>query len=274
MAPPPRPSLLLLLPLSLLGLSQAFRLPTTDRIQVPLFSSSSGTTTSSASTTTTSLSAATTTAAEQESLAGTTGTWNREAWIKGFETARTEECYEIVDPSIPKDLEGTLFRNGHAKFDVAGTEIAHPFDGDGMITALTFKDGRAFFRNRFVETEGYKKELRSKKIEYRGTFGTQKEGGWLANIFDLRRKNVANTNVVYWGKKLLALWEGGLPHNMEPMTLQTFGESRMGKVLKPSQNLGAHPRYDPITDRYIFFSTDPDPRQTKITCYEFDRSFK
>ncbi len=209
-------------------------------------------------------------------LGGTTNTWSRDDWVKGFETARTETSYEIVNPTIPKDLEGTLFRNGHAKFDVDGLKIAHPFDGDGMISAITFKDGRAFFRNRFVDTEGYKQELRSKKIEYRGTFGTQKPGGWLANIFDTRRKNVANTNVVFWGDRLLALWEGGLPHLMDPLTLQTYGESRLGKTLKRGQNLGAHPRYDPATDRYVFFSTDPDPvrGKTKTTVFEFDNQFK
>lgn len=145
-----------------------------------------------------------------------------------------------------------------------------------MITAVTFKDGRAFFRNRFVRTKGatgegqvegglmvapvgrahvpslpfvlrvahspgYDEELRAKKILYRGTFGTQKEGGWLANIFDLRRKNVANTNVIYWAGKLLALWEGGLPHTMDPITLQTFRESRLGRVR-------TDPRDDDVTD--------------------------
>ena len=121
---------------------------------------------------------------------------------------------------------------------------------------------------------GYDAELRAKKILYRGTFGTQKEGGFLANFLDLRRKNVANTNVVYWGKRLLALWEGGLPHLMDPITLQTYGESRLAKVLKPGQNLCAHPRYDPATNRYVFFSADPDPRSTTLTCYEFDDQFQ
>lgn len=121
---------------------------------------------------------------------------------------------------------------------------------------------------------GYEAELKAKKILYRGTFGTQKEGGFLANFLDLRRKNVANTNVVYWGKRLLALWEGGLPHLMDPITLQTYGTSRLAQVLKPSQNLCAHPRYDPATNRYVFFSADPDPRSTMLTCYEFDDQFR
>lgn len=32
-------------------------------------------------------------------------------------------------------------------------------------------------------------------------------GGFIANAFDLYLKNPANTNVVEWGKRLLALWE-------------------------------------------------------------------
>ena len=31
-------------------------------------------------------------------------------------------------------------------------------DGDGMIFSLAFKDGRAYFRNKFVKTKGFLKE--------------------------------------------------------------------------------------------------------------------
>jgi all-trans-8'-apo-beta-carotenal 15,15'-oxygenase len=50
--------------------------------------------------------------------------------------------------------------------------------------------------------------IRANKILFRGAFGTQRSGGFLANIFDARIKNVANTNVIYWAGRLLALWEG------------------------------------------------------------------
>jgi all-trans-8'-apo-beta-carotenal 15,15'-oxygenase len=33
------------------------------------------------------------------------------------------------------------------------------------------------------------------------------DGGWLFNPFNLRLKNIANTGVIHWGGKLLALWE-------------------------------------------------------------------
>jgi len=38
-------------------------------------------------------------------------------------------------------------------------------------------------------------------------FGSQKPGGPVANAFDLRLKNIANTHVVRLGDQLLALWE-------------------------------------------------------------------
>ncbi len=34
----------------------------------------------------------------------------------------------------------------------------HTFDGDGMIISVAFRDGRAWFRNRFVLTDGFVRE--------------------------------------------------------------------------------------------------------------------
>ena len=57
----------------------------------------------------------------------------------------------------------------------------------------------------------HKAEHEANRVLYRNTFGTQRAGGWLSNLFDLKLKNPANTNVVLWGAgaraKLLALWE-------------------------------------------------------------------
>ena len=34
----------------------------------------------------------------------------------------------------------------------------HPFDGDGMLHVVGFRDGKAFYRNRFVRTDGFEAE--------------------------------------------------------------------------------------------------------------------
>ena len=124
-------------------------------------------------------------------------------WRKGYESQYNEYEYTIdeVEGEIPADLSGTLYRNGPGLLDVQGTPLQHPFDGDGMIAAFTFKDGECFFRNRFVKTKEYQEEQKAGKMLYRGVFGSQKPGGWLANIFDIRIKNVANTNIIHLGDR-------------------------------------------------------------------------
>lgn len=163
-------------------------------------------------------------------------------WKKGYDSQPHEEEYEItaIEGQIPEELSGTLFRNGPGLLDIAGTPIHHPFDGDGMICAFTFQDGKAHFRNRFVQTEAYQQEQAEQKILYRGVFGTQKPGGLLNNIFDVRLKNIANTNVIHWGDKLLALWEAAEPHGLNPVTLETKGIDYLGDILKPGDSFSAH----------------------------------
>lgn len=177
----------------------------------------------------------------------TTQVYSRHDWQRGYESQRREEAYWIdeVEGEIPPELSGTLFRNGPGLLDVGGTPIHHPFDGDGMICAIAFDKGRAYFQNRFVRTEGFVKEREVGDICYRGVFGTQKAGGWLSNAFDFNLKNIANTNIIYWGGKLLALWEADLPHRLDPYTLKTIGVDNLDGLLEESGAFAAHPWVDP-----------------------------
>ena len=170
-------------------------------------------------------------------------TFSREDWQRGYESLRTEQAYWIdeIEGEIPLELEGTLFRNGPGQLDINGQKYGHPFDGDGMICAIAFKDGKAHFCNQFVKTPEFLAEKKAGKILYRGVFGTQKTGGWLSNIFDLKNKNVANTSVVYQGGKLLALWEAALPYSLNPKNLDTLGLENFGGKLAAGQVFTAHP---------------------------------
>ncbi len=168
-------------------------------------------------------------------------------WQQGYESQPHEYTYEIkdIEGEVPIQLTGTLFRNGPGLLDIAGTPIHHPFDGDGMISAFTFDGGKVQFRNRFVRTEAYLQEQAAQQILYRGVFGTQKPGGWLNNAFDLKLKNIANTSVIYWGDKLLALWEAAEPYRLDPSTLETIGIDYLDGVLQPGDAFAAHPWVDP-----------------------------
>ena len=52
----------------------------------------------------------------------------------------------------------------------------HPFDGDGMVCSFAFRDGKVFFRNKFVRTKGFLDEqvgmlLQGMKPSYHVTRG-------------------------------------------------------------------------------------------------------
>ncbi len=204
----------------------------------------------------------------------TAATYSRDDWSSGFRSQPNEHSYWVTDleGTIPLELEGTLFRNGPGLLDTHGHPVKHPFDGDGMISSIALRDGRAYFRNRFVRTAGYVAEQQAQKPLYRGVFGTQKPGGPLANLFDLKLKNIANTNIVYWADKLLALWEAAEPHRLDPSTLETLGLDYLNGLIAPGGSFTAHPRIDPGhhgEQRLIGFSVKAGLSST-ITLYELD----
>eukprot|EP01041_Mallomonas_annulata_P002508 gene2508-4878_t len=203
----------------------------------------------------------------------TARTWDLEAWKKGWESCKNETV-GVLPGSIPLDLEGTYFKNGPAKFEVGKELIMHPFDGDGMVTAINIKNGSALFRNRFVRTEGYIREQKARRILYRGSFGTEKAGGFLSNMFDVKLKNVANTNIIYWADRLLALWEGGRPYKLEPDSLRTLVEYTFQGLLKKGDTFSAHPRIDPKKERLLSFSAKQKSDNCDLTIFEFDKDLK
>ena len=200
--------------------------------------------------------------------------YDRADWASAFRNVGVEldgVALTAARGTIPPELEGTLYRNGPGRLERGGHWVHHPFDGDGMITALRFAGGQAELRNRFVRTEGWQAEEAADKFLYRGVFGTQKPGGIAANAFDLRLKNIANTHVVRLGDQLLALWEAAEPHALDPDTLETRGLSRLDGLLKKGEAFSAHPRFDPGhhgEPRMVTFGVKAGPRST-IRLMEF-----
>lgn len=129
-----------------------------------------------------------------------------------------------IEGEIPSDLPGvTFYKTGPGNFQRDGRQFEHVLDGDGFVIAIKFReDGTAKYTGRFVETEYFLEEQTEDKIKYRNVFGTQRDGGVLANAFDLTLKNVANTNVMQWGERLYVFWEAGRPYEMNPDTLETL----------------------------------------------------
>jgi all-trans-8'-apo-beta-carotenal 15,15'-oxygenase len=88
----------------------------------------------------------------------------------GLENLDQEFDYEIteIEGAVPGDLKGTFFRNGPGRQRIGETAYGHWFDGDGMISAFTFDDGRVHFKNRYVRTEKYLAETAAEAISLSG----------------------------------------------------------------------------------------------------------
>lgn len=129
---------------------------------------------------------------------------------------------------MPKGLCGTLYRCGPGPLTRGGHKLAHVFDGDGRVDRVSFSNGKASAMSTYVETEDFLAEAHADHPLVRGAFGTS------AGAFPpLRRKNTANTAVIMHAGALLALWEGGRPHELDPDTLQTYGEHTLGGIALP-----------------------------------------
>ncbi len=188
-----------------------------------------------------------------------------------------DEPLPVVQGEIPPKLEGTLFRNGNGRFEHQGVWYNHLFDGDGMVCAFTFANGQVRYRNRYVRTQEFVREEAAGKMLYR-SFGTNIPGGIWTNFLKMRFKNAANTSVIWHGGKLLALWEGGLPHELDPATLETIERYDYDGVLQndfswldhqitPELPFSAHPKLHPDTQVLHNFGTAPGTKQ-RLLLYE------
>ncbi len=171
----------------------------------------------------------------------------------GLENLDEEHDYwiEEIDGELPSDLVGTFLRNGPGRQRIGGRAYGHWFDGDGMLCAFTFDNGRAHFRNRYVRTPKYVDETREQRILYRG-FGTRIPGGLRANFLKMPA-NPANTSLIHHGGMLLALNEGGRPWRLDPATLETIGEYDYDGMLGPGNVFSAHGKIHNRTGQYINF---------------------
>ncbi|MBK6508309.1 MAG: carotenoid oxygenase family protein [Haliea sp.] len=191
--------------------------------------------------------------------------------LYGYETLFDELSYwikpENIVGEIPAGLEGTLYMNCPGRNRIGEQQYGHWFDGDGMISAVTIKGGRVHYKNRYVRTPKFVNETAAQKILYRGV-GTQIPGGILKNMFRMPG-NAANTSVILHGGKLLALWEGGKPYELDPATLETVGEYRYEGALTAAQPFSAHPRLDPRTGMLYNFGVFGVPKP-KLHFYRID----
>jgi len=170
--------------------------------------------------------------------------------------------------------------------------VKHPFDADGAVLGITFSgDGTLTARFRYVRTTAFTNERKKGMRLYNGMGSTRVDGSTLGNGqgndfptplyrhhlrpgLNKRRKNTSNTRAIYWSKKLLSLWEGGLPYKLDSLALSTEGRSQLGGILQEAQPFSGTAKYDPANARMVFYANQQDSSGSVLTLYEFNDKFR
>ena len=78
----------------------------------------------------------------QEKKINTKQSYDKEDWASAYKNVEKELTNEPLNKTKGEnidELNGTLFRNGPGILERGGQWVHHPFDGDGMITAIRFE---------------------------------------------------------------------------------------------------------------------------------------
>ena len=175
-------------------------------------------------------------------------------YLNGAWTPLTEEVtatdLEVLEGAIPTDLDGIYIRNTENQIHQPLGRF-HPFDGDGMLHQIDFKDGRADYRNRFIRTRGLVAEQEAGGSLWGGLMdppGTSLRPGFGAHG---GLKDTASTDVViHAGKAVATFYQCGEAYALDPETLEPLGVSPWA----PLDGVSAHTKVDQATGELLFFN--------------------
>ena len=165
-----------------------------------------------------------------------------------------------VEGELPEDLHGVYLRNTENPLHPALVRY-HPFDGDGMIHKVSFRDGTVSYRNRFVRTDGLLAEQAAGRSLWAGIAEnpdvSTRPDGWGARG---KMKDAASTDVVvHAGVALASFYQCGDLYRLDPLTLDDLGKCRWGRSFPSDVGVSAHTKVDEHTGELLFFNYATQP---------------
>jgi carotenoid cleavage dioxygenase-like enzyme len=160
-----------------------------------------------------------------------------------------------VEGEVPTDLDGVYLRNTENPLHPA-LKFYHPFDGDGMVHVVGFRDGTAFYRNRFIRTDGFAEENEAGGALWPGLAEpvqiAKRDKGWGARTL---MKDASSTDViVHRGVALTSFYQCGDLYRVDPYSADTLGKESWGGAFPLEWGVSAHPKVDDRTGELLFFN--------------------
>lgn len=155
-----------------------------------------------------------------------------------------------IEGTLPAAIAGAFYQvSPDPQFaPMLGQDIF--FNGDGMVSAFFFKEGKVSLRRRYVQTA----RLLAQRHAGRSLNGVYRNV-WTNDPQAAADNTTANTTVLKHNGVLLALKEDALPYAMDPETLETLGVyDWQGQIT--SKTFTAHPKIDPQTGNLVGFSSE------------------
>lgn len=179
---------------------------------------------------------------------------NEHPYMNGAWTPLHEEVdafdLEVIEGRIPDDIDGVYVRNTENPV-MQPLGRYHPFDGDGMVHLISFRDGRADYRNRFVRTRCFEAEQEAGQALWGGLAdgpGMSLRPGFGAHG---GLKDSSSTDVVvHAGKVVSTFYQCGEAYWLDPETLDQGGVASWG----PLDGVSAHTKVDEATGELLFFN--------------------
>jgi len=161
---------------------------------------------------------------------------------------------EVVQGEVPTDLDGVYLRNTENPVHPSMKNY-HPFDGDGMVHVVGFRGGSAFYRNRFVRTDGFQAEAEAGHALWAGLAeppAMSHLDGWGARR---RMKDASSTDVIVdRGRALTSFYQCGDLYRVDPFSAETLGKEDWKGAFPFEWGVSAHPKVDDRTGELLFFN--------------------
>jgi len=166
-----------------------------------------------------------------------------------------------IEGEIPSEIDGAFYRVG-PDWQYPPMTGNIPFDGEGLVSMFRISQGHVDFKSRYARTQRYKAQAAARRRlfgMYRNPFTDDPSVKGLS-------RGTANTHVVYYNGKIMALKEDSPPVCMDPHTLETVDDYYTFHGELKSLTHTAHPKFDFATGEIISFGYEAKGLATDDVC--------